>query len=434
MTETLIPALTDISGDYTIDTSHSRLGFVARHAMVTKVRGSFDEWQGTAHIDTANPADFVGQAHDQRRQRRHRQSADRDGHLKSADFFDVENFPEWTFASTAVSRDGDEWTIAGDLTIKDVTHPVTIEFEEGGSAKDPFGNLRVGFEGETIVNRKDWGLTWNAALETGGILVSEKIKLEFDISAIRPDRERLIDKSFAADTRVDHNPPGVCHFPAPGPDHPAAGAGRLAAVHALMAAQELHDIGAVEIEEEDLIAEWQRPSYDLAGSSVAVLDGDRIVAYAELMGADRYDVAVHPDVARPRHRHLARRLGARPGPLTRRDRRRDAGAGGFGGRPAAGRAGLPRAVDQLGAPAARGPHHRGAAVAGGLRAPRRDRGRPRAGLAGHRGRVPRVVGAGPADSRGLRRRGVAAARLRAVAPPGRRRSRRRDRRQRVLHR
>lgn len=184
MTETLTPALTDISGDYTIDPAHSRLGFVARHAMVTKVRGSFDEWQGTAHIDTANPAASwvkltIAAASVATG------SADRDGHLKSADFFDVENFPEWTFTSTAVSRDGDEWTVVGDLTIKDVTHPVTIGFEEGGSAKDPFGNLRVGFEGETTVNRKDWGLTWNAALETGGILVSEKIKLEFDVSAIR---------------------------------------------------------------------------------------------------------------------------------------------------------------------------------------------------------------------------------------------------------
>jgi polyisoprenoid-binding protein YceI len=184
MTETLIPALTDISGDYTIDTSHSRLGFVARHAMVTKVRGSFDEWQGTAHVDTANPADSwvkltINAASVTTG------SPDRDGHLKSTDFFDVENFPEWTFVSTAVSRAGDEWTVTGDLTIKDVTHAVTIEFEEGGSAKDPFGNLRIGFEGETTVNRKDWGLTWNAALETGGILVSEKIKLEFDISAIR---------------------------------------------------------------------------------------------------------------------------------------------------------------------------------------------------------------------------------------------------------
>jgi polyisoprenoid-binding protein YceI len=184
MTETLTPALTDISGDYTIDTTHSRLGFVARHAMVTKVRGEFGDWQGTAHIDTANPADSwvkltINAASVATG------TADRDGHLKSADFFDVENYPEWTFASTEVSRDGDEWTVTGDLTIKDVTRAVTITFEEGGSAKDPFGNLRVGFEGETIVNRKDWGLTWNAALETGGILVSEKIKLEFDVSAIR---------------------------------------------------------------------------------------------------------------------------------------------------------------------------------------------------------------------------------------------------------
>ena len=114
--------------------------------------------------------------------------ADRDGHLKSGDFFDVENNPEITFVSTEVERDGDDWAITGDLTIKDVTKPVTIEFEQTGSAKDPFGNIRVGFEGATAISRKDWGLTWNAALETGGVLVSEKIKLEFDVSAIRtPD-------------------------------------------------------------------------------------------------------------------------------------------------------------------------------------------------------------------------------------------------------
>ena len=84
-----------------------------------------------------------------------------------------------------MKRDGAEWAITGDLTIKDVTKSVTIPFEQTGSAQDPFGNVRVGFEGETTVNRKDWGLTWNAALETGGVLVSEKIKLEFDISAIK---------------------------------------------------------------------------------------------------------------------------------------------------------------------------------------------------------------------------------------------------------
>ncbi|HEX6150083.1 YceI family protein [Nocardioides sp.] len=176
--------LTDIAGDYAIDTSHSRLGFVARHAMVTKVRGHFPTFTANAHIDTENPAassvelsiDVTSVSTG---------SPDRDGHLRSADFFDVETYPTMTFRSTDVSRDGDEWTITGDLTIKDVTKPVTIEFEQTGSAVDPFGNTRVGFEGDVTVNRKDWGLTWNAALATGGVLVSEKIKLEFDISAIK---------------------------------------------------------------------------------------------------------------------------------------------------------------------------------------------------------------------------------------------------------
>ena len=107
-------------------------------------------------------------------------------HLNSGDFFDSAKFPAATFRSTRVEAAGEgKLKVTGDLTIKDVTKPVTIEFEHTGSARDPFGNLRVGFEGETTVNRKDWGLTWNAALETGGVLVSEKIKLEFDVSAIR---------------------------------------------------------------------------------------------------------------------------------------------------------------------------------------------------------------------------------------------------------
>ena len=184
MTETINPALTDISGDYTIDPSHSRLGFVARHAMVTKVRGQFGAFTGTAHIDEATPADSkvdisIDVASIETG------SADRDGHLKSGDFFDAETYPTITFTSTKVERDGSDWAITGDLTIKDVTKSVTIPFEQTGSARDPFGNVRVGFEGETTINRKDWGLTWNAALETGGVLVSEKIKLEFDVSAIR---------------------------------------------------------------------------------------------------------------------------------------------------------------------------------------------------------------------------------------------------------
>ena len=97
----------------------------------------------------------------------------------------METYPQITFVSTEVEREGSDWIITGDLTIKDTTKPVTIVFEETGSAQDPFGNLRVGFEGDVTVNRKDWGLVWNAALETGGVLVSDKVKLQFDVSAIK---------------------------------------------------------------------------------------------------------------------------------------------------------------------------------------------------------------------------------------------------------
>jgi polyisoprenoid-binding protein YceI len=173
-----------ITGDYVIDASHSRLGFSARHAMVTTVRGQFADFDGTAHVDAENPAASTVSINI-RPASISTGTADRDGHLVSADFFDVENNPAITFTSTKVERDGAEWTITGDLTIKGVTKPVTIPFEETGTAVDPFGNTRVGFEGATTINRKDWDLSWNAALETGGVLVSEKIKLEFDVSAIK---------------------------------------------------------------------------------------------------------------------------------------------------------------------------------------------------------------------------------------------------------
>ena len=176
--------LADIAGDYTLDTSHTHLGFSARHAMVTTVRGQFKEFSGTAHVDTENPGQLEGLA-DHRRHQHLTGNAQRDGHLLSGDFFETEANPNITFESTDVSRDGDDWTITGDLTIKGVSKPVTIEFEFTGSAKDPFGNDRIGFEGKAAISRKDWGLTYNAALETGGVLVSDKIKLDFDVSAIR---------------------------------------------------------------------------------------------------------------------------------------------------------------------------------------------------------------------------------------------------------
>lgn len=173
----------DIAGDYTLDLAHTRLGFSARHAMVTTVRGQFNDFEGTAHIDTANPAaskiDLTIKAASI-----DTGVADRNAHLQSADFFEVETYPTITFVSTDVERDGDDWTVTGDLTIKDITKPISVEFESTGSARDPFGNLRVGFEGQATLSRKDWGLTWNAALETGGFMVSDKIKLEFDVSAI----------------------------------------------------------------------------------------------------------------------------------------------------------------------------------------------------------------------------------------------------------
>jgi polyisoprenoid-binding protein YceI len=169
------------AGTFTIDPTHSRVGFSARHAMVTKVRGSFNDYSGVAVVAdggaTLNIEINVASI-DTR-------NADRDGHLQSADFFDAATFPKITFASTSVKDSGsDKIVVEGNLTVRDVTKPLTIEFEYTGTAKDPFGNDRFGFEGEAEINRKDFGLTWNAALETGGILVSENIKLEFEISTI----------------------------------------------------------------------------------------------------------------------------------------------------------------------------------------------------------------------------------------------------------
>jgi polyisoprenoid-binding protein YceI len=178
-------AVDDVTGDYALDPAHTRIGFRSRHAMVTTVRGHFTSVSGTAHLDSASPGESwvrvdidtasvdTGQA-------------DRDGHLTSADFFDAERHPRMTFASTAVEQVGPAtYRVTGDLTVKDVTRSTSVDFEMTGSAVDPFGNLRVGFEGVLVIQRSDWGLTWNAVLETGGVLVSDKVQVEFDVSAIR---------------------------------------------------------------------------------------------------------------------------------------------------------------------------------------------------------------------------------------------------------
>ncbi|MBB1155515.1 MULTISPECIES: YceI family protein [Amycolatopsis] len=174
-----------LTGTYTIDGSHSRIGFVARHAMVTKVRGSFNEFEGSFTLDGENPANSSANVTIQTKSVDTR-NADRDGHLRTNDFLSVEQFPTITFTSTGIKQTGeDTFDVTGDLTVKDVTKQVTIPFEFGGAAKDPFGNDRVGFEGSTTINRSDYGVTFNAALETGGVLVSDKITLEFEISAIK---------------------------------------------------------------------------------------------------------------------------------------------------------------------------------------------------------------------------------------------------------
>ncbi|MEU8822974.1 YceI family protein [Streptomyces sp. NPDC048636] len=179
------PALAALTGDYTIDPAHSAIGFTVRHAMITNVRGTFSDHRGTLSLDGSDPSrstasiDLTVESVDTG-------IKDRDAHLRSADFFDAETFPLMTFRSTAAERlDGDRYRITGDLTIKDVTRPLSIDLEFNGSATDVYGNERVGFEGGTEILRSEWGLTWNAALETGGVMVSDKVRLTFDISAIK---------------------------------------------------------------------------------------------------------------------------------------------------------------------------------------------------------------------------------------------------------
>ena len=178
-------ALTDVSGDYTIDVSHTRIGIRARHAMVTTVRGAFTDFAGEAHLDTLEP-EASSVSIRIRTASIDTGQADRDAHLRSPDFLDVERFPEMVFTSTEVEQvDEETYEVTGDLTIRDVTRPVTVEFTLTGSAKDPFGNTRVGFEGALAIKRSEWGLVWNTPLDTGGVLVSDRIQVEFDVSVIR---------------------------------------------------------------------------------------------------------------------------------------------------------------------------------------------------------------------------------------------------------
>jgi polyisoprenoid-binding protein YceI len=170
-------------GIWNIDGSHSTVGFTARHLMITKVRGRFGAVEGAITIGE----DHLASAVEATVQMASVDTGDagRDEHVRGADFFDVENFPTMTFTSTGVRGDGAEYYLTGDLTIKGITKTVEFDVEFDGVSGDPWGGTRVGFTAEAEINRKDWGIDFNMALDTGGVMVSDKIKVQLDIEAVK---------------------------------------------------------------------------------------------------------------------------------------------------------------------------------------------------------------------------------------------------------
>lgn len=173
------------ASEWEIDASHSRVGFSVRHMMVSNTRGQFGKFSGTVALDDKDPTkskiditidvDSINTADEKR-----------DGHLKSPDFFDAAKFPKMTFKSTKIQKAGKGYKLTGDLTIKDVTKPVTLAVEgPAKAAKDPWGNIRSGVSATGKINRKDFGLTWNAALETGGVAVGEDVTLEIEVELMQ---------------------------------------------------------------------------------------------------------------------------------------------------------------------------------------------------------------------------------------------------------
>jgi polyisoprenoid-binding protein YceI len=178
------PTLVELTpGVWNVDSSHSTVGFVVRHLMVSKVRGHFGTFTGTLTIADDPLASSV-EASAETASITTGDDA-RDNHLRSADFFDVENFPTITFASTGIDRQGNDYVLHADLTIKGVTRPVDFQLEFDGVTADPWGGTRAGFSAETEINRKDWGLTWNVAIETGGVVVGEKVKIQLEVEVVK---------------------------------------------------------------------------------------------------------------------------------------------------------------------------------------------------------------------------------------------------------
>jgi polyisoprenoid-binding protein YceI len=180
---TLVPA----PGVYDIDAKHTSVGFVARHLMISKVRGSFDDVEGVitvaetpeeSKVEVRIGAASVRTGEDQR-----------DAHLRSGDFFDVDTHPHWTFTSTAVEQDGDSWKVTGDLTISGATHPVVLDVEFDGANITPWGTSALGFSASAEIDREQWGLTYNQVLETGGVMVGKKVRIELNVEAVARPQE-----------------------------------------------------------------------------------------------------------------------------------------------------------------------------------------------------------------------------------------------------
>jgi polyisoprenoid-binding protein YceI len=170
-------------GVWNVDPSHSIVGFTARHMMITKVRGRFTSFTGVVTIaedplqSTVEATVDLGSITTGDEQR--------DAHLKSSDFFDVDKHPTMTFKSTGIKPDGDNYILTGDLTVVGKTRSIDFELEFDGVEKDPWGGTRAGFSAEAEISRKDWELTWNVALETGGVLVGDKVKIELDVELVK---------------------------------------------------------------------------------------------------------------------------------------------------------------------------------------------------------------------------------------------------------
>ncbi|MGC8480804.1 MAG: YceI family protein [Acidimicrobiales bacterium] len=183
MAATTASELNIATGKWTIDPSHSNVEFVVRHMMVSKVRGRFNAFSGEVEIadniaDSTVTASIEVNSVDTR-------DENRDGHLRSADFFDVETYPTMTFKSTKIEPKGSDYTLTGDLTIKGTTNSVSFDLEFNGAGPDAYGGTRAGFSATTKISRKEFGLTWNALLETGGAVVSDEATIHLEIELVK---------------------------------------------------------------------------------------------------------------------------------------------------------------------------------------------------------------------------------------------------------